>query len=195
VVAAWVPGEGNQRWYVIPDATGWNGILDWLIHRALPSHLPNALRRARSPHFTDPSLQTEAEAAAREALGALKAGYVEEKARLEDELRRASDAADRIRYGLLYGTGSELVQAVACVLEQAGQSARAPPRRGAWGATHQAGLDPPPAPRSRRGVRGFRSARECESSLRLVPVGGDIPSDARRRPKDSGNTRGPVYAP
>jgi len=120
VVAAWVPGEGNQRWYVIPDATDWNGILDWLIHRALPAHVPNALRRARSPHFADPSLQTAAEAAAREALGALEASYVEEKARLEDELRRTSRAADPIRYGLLYGTGSELVEAVASVLEQAG---------------------------------------------------------------------------
>jgi hypothetical protein len=61
VVAAWVPEEDVQRWYVIPDVTDWDGILDWLIHRALPTYVPNALRRARSPHFIDPDFQTKDE--------------------------------------------------------------------------------------------------------------------------------------
>jgi hypothetical protein len=120
VVAAWVPAEGDQRWYVIPDATDWNGILDWLIRQALPAHVPNALRRARSPHFIDPDLQTPAETTAREALNNLDARYIEEKTRLEDELGQASAEADPVRYGLLYGTSRELVDAVRSVLADAG---------------------------------------------------------------------------
>src|SRR5262249_20880921 len=45
VVAAWVPATGDQRWYVIPDAVEWDGILDWLVEHALPLHVPSALRR------------------------------------------------------------------------------------------------------------------------------------------------------
>ena len=120
VVAAWASAEDDQRWYVIPDATDWNGILDWLIHRALPAHVPGALRRVRSPHFIDPGLQTEGEATVRRALGDLEERYAEEKSRLEDALRRASAAADPVRYGLLYGTGAELVEAVGLVLARAG---------------------------------------------------------------------------
>ncbi|MGH3633243.1 MAG: hypothetical protein ACRDTS_03920 [Mycobacterium sp.] len=120
MVAAWVPEEGNQRWYVIPDATDWNGMLDWLISQALPTYVPDALRRARSPHFIDPDLQTKDEATARQALVELEGSYATEKAQLEDQLRRASAAADPVRYGLLYGTGTELVVAVALVLKDAG---------------------------------------------------------------------------
>jgi hypothetical protein len=120
VVAAWVPAEDDQRWYVVPDATDWNGILDWLIRQALPTYVPNALRRARSPHFVDLDLQTHAEATARDALRELDARYAEDKMRLEDELRRASAEAEPIRYGLLYGTGAELVDATASALGAAG---------------------------------------------------------------------------
>src|SRR5574341_2116917 len=51
VVGMWTPPAGDQRWYVIPDATDWNSVLDWLIHQALPAYVPDALRRARSPQF------------------------------------------------------------------------------------------------------------------------------------------------
>jgi hypothetical protein len=122
VVAAWVPEEDDQRWYVIPDVTDWDGILDWLIHRALPTYVPNALRRARSPHFIAPDLQTKDEATAGQALVELEARYSTEKAQLEDQLRRASAAADPVRCGLLYGTGTELVAAVERVLKDAGFS-------------------------------------------------------------------------
>jgi hypothetical protein len=33
VVAAWTSPSGDQRWYVIPDATDWATILDWLVQR------------------------------------------------------------------------------------------------------------------------------------------------------------------
>jgi hypothetical protein len=84
--------------------------------------VPNALRWARSPHFIDPDLQTKDEATARQALVELEARYSTEKAQLEDQLGRASAAAGPVRYGLLYGTGTELVAAVERVLKDAGFS-------------------------------------------------------------------------
>jgi hypothetical protein len=120
VVAAWVPATGDQRWYVIPDAMEWDGILGWLVEHALPLHVPGALRRARSPHSLDPALQTPAEVSARRALDDLDAEFASERHRLEGELERASAAAEALRYGLLYGTGAELEKAVAVVLAAAG---------------------------------------------------------------------------
>ncbi|MGW0335499.1 hypothetical protein ACWD0J_27115 [Streptomyces sp. NPDC003011] len=123
VVAAWSPPAGDQRWYVIPDGTSWDNVLGWLVHWALPEYVPGALRRARSPFFVDPDLQTAGEQSARQALGELEAQYAEEKQRLEQALREAEEKAEPVRYGLLYGTGDELAAAVAQVLTAAGMSA------------------------------------------------------------------------
>jgi hypothetical protein len=123
VVAAWTSGSGDQRWYIIPDATEWDPVLDWLTHRALPAFVPNALRRARSAHFIDPDLLTSDELEARQALGEVESRYAAEKLRLEQDLRAATRRAEPIRYGLLYGTGGELVRAVAAALNAAGLSA------------------------------------------------------------------------
>ncbi|MBB4794311.1 hypothetical protein [Streptomyces nodosus] len=120
VVAAWTSSEGDQRWYLIPDATRWESVLGWLVHRALPEYVPAVLRRARSPFFIDPDLQTVGEQSARDALEDLKARYAVEKQRLEDELRQAKETAEPVRYGLLYGSGTDLVHAVARVLTAAG---------------------------------------------------------------------------
>jgi hypothetical protein len=120
VVAAWIPPSGDLRWYIIPDAINWDNVLNWLIQRALPEYVPGALRRARSPHFADPDLQTTAELTARQALDELDTRYAEEKLCLEQALREAETRAEPVRYGLLYGTGTELVRAVAQVLTDAG---------------------------------------------------------------------------
>jgi len=120
VVAAWTPPSGDQRWYVIPGGTDWDSVFGWLVHRALPAYVPAAVRRARSPHFVDPDLQTIDELAARQTLADLETRYAEEKLRLDEELRRATAVADPIRYGMLYGTDAELVTAVARVLTAAG---------------------------------------------------------------------------
>jgi hypothetical protein len=120
VVAAWTPPPGDQRWYVIPAATDWDNVLGWLMQRALPEYVPGALRRARSPHFIDPDLQAADELAARQALDELEAHYAAEKLRLEQDLREAQTRAEPVRYGLLYGTGAQLVRAVAEVLTAAG---------------------------------------------------------------------------
>jgi hypothetical protein len=120
VVAAWIPPSSDQRWYVIPDGTDWDTVLGWLVQKALPEYVPGALRRARSPHFRDPDLQTAEEQAARQALEELDTRYAEEKLPLEQALREAEGRAEPVRYGLLYGTGAELVRAVAQVLTAAG---------------------------------------------------------------------------
>ncbi|CAM5343965.1 hypothetical protein [Streptomyces griseomycini] len=120
VVARWTSGDGQQIWYVIPDAVDWNQVVDWLVQRALPEHVPAALRRVRSCHHVDPALETPAETQARSALEELERRYLEDKARLEDELERARQEAEPVRSGLLYGSGSELEDAVAVVLRAAG---------------------------------------------------------------------------
>jgi hypothetical protein len=120
VVAVWVPEDGRERWYIVPDATTWDTIVDWLVRQALPAYVPDALRRVRSPHFVDIGLETVAESTARQALEVLEASYAEQKARLEGELRDAREAAGSLREGLLYGTDRELEDAVATVLTAAG---------------------------------------------------------------------------
>ncbi|EGX54625.1 hypothetical protein SZN_37011, partial [Streptomyces zinciresistens K42] len=119
VVARWTSGDGQQIWYVMPDGVDWNQVVDWLVQRALPEHVPAALRRVRSRHH-DPALETPAETQARGALEELESRYLEERARLEGDLERARDEAEPVRSGLLYGTGPELEDAVAVVLRAAG---------------------------------------------------------------------------
>lgn len=120
VVAAWVPDTGEMRWYLVPDDPGWNGVLDWLVKRALPEFAPQVLRRARSPHALDPELQTGAEASARRSLEDLTADYEQARQRLEAQLAAATAAGESMRHGLLYGSGEDLEQAVQVVLEAAG---------------------------------------------------------------------------
>jgi hypothetical protein len=120
VVAVWVPSDGQQRWYVIPDVVDWNVVMDWLVHQALPAYVPDALRRFRVSSFVDLDLQTPAESTARQALADMEIRHAEERTRLEAELARAAEEAGKVRYGLLYGTGSELVEAIDTVLTTAG---------------------------------------------------------------------------
>lgn len=120
VVAAWSPTSGDQRWYVLPDGIDWGSLLDWIVQQALPDYAPRALRRVRSPRYVDLDLQTPTEIAARRALSDLEARHLEEKHQLEGVLREAETSAEPVRYALLYGTGHELVAAVAAVLADSG---------------------------------------------------------------------------
>ncbi|MFC8269492.1 hypothetical protein ACFUIZ_27805 [Streptomyces cinereoruber] len=120
VVARWMPSDGKQIWYSVPDGINWNTLVGWLVQRALPAHVPDALRRVRSPHRINPDLETTAESSARHALEELERHYGAEKARLEVAQKRAKEAAEPVRSGLLFGTGSELVDAVEVVLRAAG---------------------------------------------------------------------------
>ncbi|MEV7346286.1 hypothetical protein [Streptomyces sp. NPDC093544] len=120
VVARWTPSDRQEIWYVIPDAVDWNTMVDWIIQKALPAHVPAALRRVRSPHSINADLETPAETKARAALDELERRYNDDKARLQTDLEQARQEAEPVRSGLLYGTGRELEVAVAFVLRAAG---------------------------------------------------------------------------
>jgi hypothetical protein len=120
IAAVWIDPSQGQRWYIVPDGTDADMLLSWLINQGLPAYVPDALRRIRSAHFVDPALQTASELSVRQELADLEADYSAEKARLQLELSRAETAAESIRYGLLYGSGSTLVTAVEAALTAAG---------------------------------------------------------------------------
>jgi len=120
LVAVWVAPDQRTRWYVIPDDIDWNVVLDWLVHRAIPSYVPEAARRHRSSSFVDPDLLTPDEHKGRQALADMEARHAEERRELEEALAEARRDAETIRDGLFYGTGSDLVQAVEAVLVAAG---------------------------------------------------------------------------
>jgi hypothetical protein len=65
-------------------------------------------------------VETDAEAAARQALTEMEQRHADERARLEGELRAARAAADAVRRGLLCGTDAEVAEAVSIVLASAG---------------------------------------------------------------------------
>jgi hypothetical protein len=57
VVARWTPSDRQEIWYVIPDAVDWDTVVDWIVQKALPEHVPAALRRVRSAHSIDANLE------------------------------------------------------------------------------------------------------------------------------------------
>ncbi|WP_328755767.1 hypothetical protein [Streptomyces sp. NBC_00271] len=95
-------------------------MIDWIVQRALPAHVPAALRRVRSPHSIDADLETPAETQARVALEDLERRYIDDKARFQTDLARTRQEAEPVRSGLLYGSGGELADAVDVVLRAAG---------------------------------------------------------------------------
>ncbi|MFJ5989290.1 hypothetical protein [Lentzea sp. NPDC092896] len=120
VAAVWVPSDGSQRCYILPDGFDWNTVLDWLSHQAIPYYNPEAARRHRTSSAVDPSLETQAEAATRQALSEMMVRHAEERATLEQQAADAKAAADDVRDGLFHGTGAVLAKAVGQVLVDAG---------------------------------------------------------------------------
>jgi hypothetical protein len=120
VAAVWVSPDERQRWYIVPDGTDWDTVIAWLMIHAVPAYVPEAPRRHRLASAVDPDLETPAESEARVALADLEIQYARDKARLEQNRADAKAVADPIRYGLLFGTGRVLVDAVAEALSAAG---------------------------------------------------------------------------
>ncbi|MTE17037.1 hypothetical protein [Nocardia aurantiaca] len=145
VVAAWVPEQQNQRWYIVPDAIVWSSVIDWLVQQAIPYYIPDAPRRFRTAGFVDPAWQTQREQRAGDALAAMEIRHLEERARLEAELEDARRAAEVVRDGLLYGSGGELVRAVDQALSDAGISTidLDTSEKGTWSADLLASADGP----------------------------------------------------
>jgi hypothetical protein len=116
VAAVWISPDGIERRYVVPLEAPWELLLQWLQEQALPEFVPNVLRRARRPLATDDSLMTRRERAARAALTQREMEYAARRAEAIQELDDAKAGASDVRDGLLYGTGSQLVDAVRAVL-------------------------------------------------------------------------------
>jgi hypothetical protein len=119
VVAAWVSADGAERRYIVPAETPWPLLLQWLHEKALPEYVPQAMRRARRHLATDQAFMTLRERRARSALASLAADYASRRAEIERQLEAAQGEATTAREGLLYGTGSQLVDAVRSVFEWA----------------------------------------------------------------------------
>lgn len=119
VAAVWLSPDGVERRYIVPVETPWPLLLEWLSSRALPEYVPAAMRRARRHMAKDVELMTRRERDAHAALTALKSGYHAQELSLAEEISSAELDATFVRDGLLYGTGSVLVDAVRVVLESA----------------------------------------------------------------------------
>jgi hypothetical protein len=120
VVAAWVSPDGLERRYVVPVETPWSLLLQWLLEHAMPEYVPGAMRRARRPLADDHALMTRGERGARAALVEHEMNYSARRLELEHNLEEAQAAASAVRDGLLYGTGTQLVDAVRSVFESVG---------------------------------------------------------------------------
>jgi hypothetical protein len=119
-ILAGVAEVDRQRWYFLPRGAEPVGVLRWLMHRALPLWTPDALRAARRSTAVDEQLQTPTERSLRAELTKLETTYARRREALDAELARATEEADVVRAGLLYGRGAELEDAVAQALRTAG---------------------------------------------------------------------------
>lgn len=117
--AIWTSADGRIRHYILPFMPSWRPILEWLSHHAIPYFVPSAMRRVRRSLALEPALWTIDEAEAHGVLHDLETEFERRSAVLRAAVNEASAAADAVRDPLIYGTGKELVGAVAQVLQDA----------------------------------------------------------------------------
>lgn len=120
LAGVWLPEDVDWRWYVVPWGEDWHQLVEWLVARAVPQYVPNALRRIHASELVDDELLTHRELAARAAIDEFEQETSRERARLQEEWGAATAHADDFRSGLLYGSGRDLVVAVMSLLEEAG---------------------------------------------------------------------------
>lgn len=120
VVGAWISEDGSERRYVVPQDVPWELVLNWLTSHGLPEHVPAAMRRSRASIALPDALLTTTELQLRHQISDLQANYEAERARLNGKLDAERARATDIRDRLLYGTGQDLVDAVAALLRLAG---------------------------------------------------------------------------
>ncbi|MGZ6564567.1 MAG: hypothetical protein ACXVH1_34335 [Solirubrobacteraceae bacterium] len=108
VVAVWISDSGDQHWYLVPDLSDWDSILDWLVTQALPEFAPTILRRLRSPVLRDPDLLTVAESEAQAALDALGDEYERRRKALQEQLAAAQARPIRSATGCCTGSVKSL---------------------------------------------------------------------------------------
>lgn len=120
LAGVWLPEGRDWRWYVIPAGSEWTDLVAWLVERAVPEYVPAALRRARAAELVDDPLLTGRELEARDAVDQFERDTAARRQELLQERDNAREAADSVRFGLLYGSGHLLVAAVGEVLKMAG---------------------------------------------------------------------------
>ena len=122
VAGVWTSGDGVERRYVLPAGTPWRLVLDWLRDRGLPEMVPGALRRSRDEVALGEDFQTGAEVDAQRHLDELTAEYEATRATAVQKLTEAREAANDLRYRLLFATGADLATAVSAALRSVGVS-------------------------------------------------------------------------
>jgi hypothetical protein len=120
VAAVWTAPDIRLRYYVLPFLPSYVPVLEWLADFGIPEFVPSAARRRRSSLGKEPTFQTREELETRSVIADLETNFVREMEKLGAILERDKAAADAVRHPLLYGSGAELVDAVARVLEGAG---------------------------------------------------------------------------
>lgn len=115
-----LPSGGRRRWYVVPPGCSWQRVVEWLVSRAIRTHVPKAIYRATPGAVVAEAFLTPTEKAARDELAAHEAEATDTRLKLEGRLAAATSEAEAIRSPLLFDQGHELKKAVARALSDCG---------------------------------------------------------------------------
>jgi hypothetical protein len=118
------PEAPRTRHYVLPALESHTTVLEWFARSAVPDLLPGAARRSRSYVHALPGYQTSREQALHNELDELETEFRVRSGELRLKLAEEQGRADVVREPLLFASGSELVDAVAAVLRDAGAIVR-----------------------------------------------------------------------
>lgn len=120
LAAVWTSDDQTELLYVLPDGTPIDTVLSWLAERGLPALVPGAVRRSLDPVLIRADFATSQETRLRADLADRTRRFEEQTAALQQRLTDEHARADPVRHALLFGTGSQLEEAVAQVLRDAG---------------------------------------------------------------------------
>jgi len=120
LAAVWTSDDQTELLYVLPAGTPIETVLSWLAERGLPALVPGAVRRSLDPVLIRADFETSREARLRVDLADLTRRFEEQTAALQQQLTDEHARADPVRHALLFGTGLQLEDAVAQVLQDAG---------------------------------------------------------------------------
>lgn len=120
VAAVWISDDGDQRVYVLPAGLSPAVLLAWADTYAISEFAPKASRAARRVTAFRADLPSLSESIAEKQLADFDSQAQAQRDELQASLDAAQSVGDRLRNGLLFETGSALVDAVKEVFESAG---------------------------------------------------------------------------
>jgi hypothetical protein len=118
VAAVWRPAGGH--WYFLPPSVPWTAVVDWLVNVALPAFVPRTTNLIRAKVASEERFLTAAEEQARAELEDFDRRVADERAERVRRGEEVGEEADEIRRPLLFGSGAQLTDAVAAVLQHCG---------------------------------------------------------------------------